>query len=277
MTERIYSLSERKTQTVTIKCWISVRRDQGKLIFFDLRDSSGIVQGVVLPNSPAMETAKLVRDEYVVEVEGKINERPDRNKKEELQNGDIELEILSINILSTAQTSPFPLDDTSGIHESTRLEHRYLDLRTPRMAKNIQNRYKVQKFVRDYLDKLDFIEIETPLLSAPTPEGSRSFIVPSRTNQGSFYALPQSPQQYKQLLMVSGFEKYFQFARCMRDEDSRGDRQPEFTQLDMEMSFVTEADIMNLNEKLLIEIVQNLYPHKTIQEIPASDAAQCTV
>ncbi len=269
--QRVYirDLSQHKNQIVNIQGWINTRRDQGKMIFFDFRDITGIVQGVVLPKSECLEIAKTTKEEFVVEIQGKVNPRPERNIKEGVLNGDIELEILEITILNQSRTLPFPIEgDTKEINELIRLKHRYLDLRSQRMRKNIINRSKVQKFIRDYLIKKDFIEIETPLLSAPTPEGSRSFVVPSRIYRDNFYSLPQSPQQYKQLLMVAGFEKYFQLARCMRDEDTRGDRQPEFTQLDMEMSFATEEEIMQLNEKLLIEIVNNLYPEKKIQQIP---------
>ncbi len=268
---RIYinKLSSKIGEQVVIKGWVNVRRDQGKMIFLDFRDITGIVQGVILPKSEAMDIGKNIREECVVEVTGKVNERPERNKKANTQNGDIELEILKINILNFAEVLPFPIDgDTRDINESTRLQYRYLDLRTPRMQKNIKNRFKVQNFVRNYLNEQNFIEIETPILSAPTPEGSRSFVVPHRIWQGDFYALPQSPQQYKQLLMTAGFEKYFQFARCMRDEDARGDRQAEFTQLDMELAFVDEEDIMQINEQLLIEIVKKQYPEKQIQQIP---------
>lgn len=271
MSTRTYirELSSKKGETVTIQGWVNVRRDQGKMIFLDFRDVSGLIQGVILPNSNAMEAGKALREECVVEVVGKVNERPERNKKEGVLNGDIELEILEIQILNEARVLPFPIDgDTREVHESVRLKYRYLDLRNKRMQKNITNRSKVQNFIRRYLEEESFTEIETPLLSAPTPEGSRSFVVPSRIWRGGFYSLPQSPQQYKQLLMVAGFEKYFQFARCMRDEDTRGDRQPEFTQLDMEMSFVTEEDVMSLNEKLLIEIVKKFYPEKKIQQVP---------
>lgn len=271
MQKRIYinQLSQHKNETVLIQGWINVRRDQGKMIFLDFRDVSGVVQGVILPNSQAIEIGKQLRTEWVVEVAGKVNERPEKNKKADIVNGDIELEILEIKVLNEAQTLPLPIDaDTRNVDENVRLKYRYLDLRSERMHKNIVNRYKIQKFIRDYLDKENFTEIETPLMSAPTPEGSRSFVVPSRLWKGGFYSLPQSPQQYKQLLMIAGFEKYFQFAKCMRDEDTRGDRQPEFTQLDMEMSFVSEEDVMQLNEKLLIEIVGKLYPHKKIQQIP---------
>lgn len=271
MTERKYikDLSEFIGQEVSISGWVDVRRDQGKMIFLDFRDVTGIVQGVILPASEAMATGKLLREEFVVEVNGKVNERPEKNRKEGILNGNIELEILNINILNESVALPFPIGgDTREINEAVRLKYRYLDLRNSRMHKNIANRFKIQNYIRQYLQEVGFLEIETPLLSAPTPEGSRSYVVPSRIWQGGFYSLPQSPQQYKQLLMVGGFEKYFQFARCMRDEDTRGDRQPEFTQLDMEMSFVTEEEVMQLNEKLLIDIVQKYYPNKKIQEIP---------
>lgn len=265
----IKELAEKIGEEVVIQGWVNVRRDQGKMIFLDFRDFSGVVQGVILPGSEAMETGKILREEFVVEVKGKVNPRPERNIKEGVLNGNIELEILNIEVLNESMTPPFPLDgDTRLIDESVRLKYRYLDLRNDRLKKNIVNRFKVQNFVRNFLASENFTEIETPLLSAPTLEGSRSFVVPSRIYKGSFYSLPQSPQQYKQLLMVGGFEKYFQFARCMRDEDTRGDRQPEFTQLDMEMSFVSEEEVISLNEKLLIEVVKNFYPEKRIQEIP---------
>lgn len=271
MNKRIYinELSDKSGSEVTIKGWVNVRRDQGKMIFLDFRDMTGIVQGVILPGSNAMEVGKLLREEFVVEVTGKVNARPDKNKKAGVLNGDIELEILNITVLNESAALPFPIDgDTRDVNESVRLEYRYLDLRNSRMQKNIRNKFKIQKYIRDFLEKEHFVEVDTPLLSAPTPEGSRSYVVPSRTWKGKFYSLPQSPQQYKQLLMVGGFEKYFQFAHCMRDEDTRGDRQPEFTQLDMEMSFVTEEDVMQLNEKILIEIVEKYYPEKKIQQIP---------
>lgn len=269
--DRIYisELSKYIGQTVSLKGWIHIRRDQGKMIFLDIRDSSGVVQSIILPKSLAIETGKILREEYVVEVSGIVRERPEQNKKAGILNGDIELEIENIKVLNTSETPPFPIhEDTSGINESVRLEHRYLDLRNARMFKNVKNRFSVQHFVRNYLADNKFFEIETPLLSAPTLEGSRSFVVPSRIYKNQFYSLPQSPQQYKQLLMIGGIDKYFQFARCMRDEDTRGDRQPEFTQLDMEMSFVSREDVMKLNEELLIKLVQDLYPEKKIQQIP---------
>ena len=269
--KRIYikELKEHKKEEVTISGWIDVRRDQGKLIFLDIRDVSGKIQSVVLSGSEAMETAQELRPEWVVSVVGKVNERPEKNRNTEQENGDIELEILSIEILNKAETPVFDVrSDGKEIGEESRLEYRYLDLRRPRLLKNLQMRHKVAKVIRDFLDEENFTEIETPILTKSTPEGARDYIVPARLHPGKFYALPQSPQQYKQLLMTGGIEKYFQLARCMRDEDTRGDRQPEFTQLDLEMSFVEREDVMELNERLLIEIVKKLYPEKTIQEIP---------
>ena len=270
MTNRTYikNLNSFVGQEVTIAGWVDVRRDQGKLVFMDMRDMTGKVQCVVLPNhTDAMEQVKEVRTEWVLQVKGIVNKRPERNIKEGILNGDIELEIIGIEILNKAVTPPFDVTtDGKELGEDNRLKYRYL--RRPRMQKNIRNRHHLSKFVRDFLDNENFIEIETPILTKSTPEGARDYIVPSRLYQGTFYALPQSPQQYKQLLMASGMEKYFQIARCMRDEDTRGDRQPEFTQLDMEMSFVEKGDVMDVNERLLIELVTKLYPHKKIQEIP---------
>jgi aspartyl-tRNA synthetase len=269
--ERIYikDLAGEKGREVSIKGWVDVRRDQGKMIFLDIRDTTGKVQTVVLPNNAgALEAAKMLRSEWVVEIRGKVNERPEKNKVD-APNGDIELEVLDIAILNKAETPAFDLTtDGKEIGEEHRLRDRYADLRRPRLQNNMKMRHKVAKLIRDYLDRESFLEIETPLLTKSTPEGARDYIVPARLYPGLFYALPQSPQQYKQLLMVGGLERYFQLARCMRDEDTRGDRQPEFTQLDMEMSFVTEEDVMQLTEKLLIEIVTKLYPEKRIQEIP---------
>lgn len=266
----IKDLSSKVGEEINISGWVDVRRDQGKMVFFDMRDMSGLVQCVTLPNHvEAIEKAKEIRPEWVLKVTGLVNKRPEKNIKVGVVNGDVELEVTGIEVLNKAETPNFDVT-TEGyeVGEENRLTYRYLDLRRPRMQKNIRNRHKVIKFVRDYLDKENFIEVETPILTKSTPEGARDYIVPSRIWQGTFYALPQSPQQYKQLLMASGAERYFQIARCMRDEDTRGDRQPEFTQLDMEMSFVEREDVMAVNEALLINIVQNLYPHKKIQEIP---------
>lgn len=270
MKNRIYAkdLSNHQGEEVLIMGWADSVRNQSKMVFFDFRDSSALIQCIVLPKSEALEEARKLNSEFVVEVFGRVNPRPEKDQKHDILNGAIELEVLNIKIVNECNVLPFPLEETSNIDENLRLKYRYLDIRSPRMKKNLQNRYKLQKFIRDYFDQEGFLEIETPLISAPTLEGSRSFVVPSRAYQGNFYSLPQSPQQYKQLLMVGGVEKYFQFARCMRDEDARGDRQPEFTQLDMEMAFVSEEDVMSLNEKLLISLVEKNYPEKKIQQIP---------
>jgi aspartyl-tRNA synthetase len=242
----IGELSTHIGETVLIKGWVAVRRDQGKMVFMDIRDKSGYVQGVVLPNhSEAIEAAKEVRTEWVLAISGIVNKRPERNVKAGVVNGDIELEIIGIEVLNKSETLPFDIGgDTREINEEIRLAHRYVDLRSDRMQKNIRNRHKIIKLIRDELDTEGFIEVETPILTKSTPEGSRDYVVPARLYPGQFYALPQSPQQYKQLLMTAGVEKYFQIARCMRDEDTRGDRQPEFTQLDMEMSFVEQEDVI---------------------------------
>lgn len=265
----IKDLKNHQGEEVFINGWIDVRRDQGKLIFLDFRDLTGYVQGVILPKSEAHEVGEKVRPEWVVKVKGKVNSRPEKNIVKDVQNGDIELEILNIEVLNEAETPPLDVTgDGKEIGEEVRLKYRYLDLRRPRMQKNIRLRHKIVKMIRDFLDKEGFIEVETPILTKSTPEGARDYVVPSRLENGHFYALPQSPQQYKQLLMVAGMEKYFQIARCFRDEDTRADRQPEFTQMDLEMSFAEREDVMDLNERMLIEIVQKLTPEKRIQQIP---------
>ena len=272
MTNRTYikDLGQHIGETVTIACWVDVRRDQGKMVFFDFRDMSGKVQGVVLPSATeAMESAKEVRTEWVLEVGGIVNKRPERNIQADKQNGDIELEVRSIKILNKAETPPFEVNtSTAGVGEDVRLKYRYLDLRSDRMQKNIRMRDKIITFFREYMHQNDFVEIETPMMMKGTPEGSREYVVPSRLHQGKFYVLPQSPQQFKQLAMVAGFEKYFQIARCMRDEDQRGDRQPEFTQLDFEMSFVTQEEILTYTEAMFIDLVGKLYPEKKISMLP---------
>lgn len=266
----IKDLGQNIGKEVVIKGWVDVRRDQGKMVFMDMRDMTGKVQGVVLPNhTEAIIAVKDVRTEWVLSVTGIVNKRPERNVKAGVLNGDIELEITGIEVLNKSDTIPFDISgDTKEINEEVRLKYRYVDLRSDRMQKNIRMRHKVIKHIRDFLDDENFIEVETPMLTKSTPEGSRDYVVPARLYPGKFYALPQSPQQYKQLLMTSGVEKYFQIARCMRDEDTRGDRQPEFTQLDMELSFVAREDVMELNEKLLIDLITKLYPEKKIQQVP---------
>ncbi len=265
----IKDLNKEIGREVVIKGWVNVRRDQGKMVFMDMRDMTGLVQCVVLSKSEAIETAKQIRTEWVLAVTGVVNKRPEENVNTGVQNGDIELEVKQIEVLNKAETLPFDVSsDTKDVNEDARLKYRYLDLRSERMQKNIRMRDKIISFLRDYMHRHDFVEIETPIMMRGTPEGSREYVVPSRLYQGKFYVLPQSPQQFKQLSMVAGFEKYFQIARCMRDEDSRGDRQPEFTQLDFEMSFVEQEDVLVYTEAMFIELVKTLYPHKKITQTP---------
>ena len=272
MKNRIYikDLKDNIGKEVTIAGWVDVRRDQGKMVFFDMRDMTGKVQCVALPShAEATEKAKEIRPEWVLEITGLVNKRPEKNIKKEVLNGEVELEVTGIEVLNKAETPPIEVGtDGYEVGEEHRLKYRYLDLRRTRMQNNIRIRHKTVKFIRDFMDRENFIEVETPILTKSTPEGARDYIVPARLWPGTFYALPQSPQQYKQLLMAAGVEKYFQIAKCMRDEDGRGDRQPEFTQFDLEMSFVEREDVMAVNEKLLIEIVKTFYPEKKIQEIP---------
>ena len=263
----IGDLNQHVGETVTIMGWVSVRRDQGKMVFFDFRDMTGSVQGVVLPKSAAIESAKDVRVESAVAITGLVNKRPDKNVQEGKQNGDIELQIEGMEVLGAAATLPFEISgDTAGINEETRLKYRYLDLRSERMQRNIRLRSEFVRLCREFLFKNSFTEVETPLLTESTPEGSRDFVVPSRLHKGKFYALPQSPQQYKQLLMVGGLEKYFQMARAIRDEDLRADRGFEHTQVDIEMSFVEQEDVMSLVENMMTEAVEAM--GYTIKEKP---------
>lgn len=250
--------------------WVNTRRAHGKILFIDLRDRSGILQVVFGPwNKEVYAKAEKLRPEWVVEVSGQIVKRPENMINDKIETGQIEMSVESLEILSEAETLPLSIEtDGYEIGEETRMRYRYLDLRRERLKNNLIMRHKVLQFIRSFLDKEGFVEVDTPILTKSTPEGARDYVVPSRLHVGQFYALPQSPQQYKQLLMVSGVEKYFQLARCLRDEDPRGDRQPEFTQLDMEMSFVSEEDVIELNERLLISLVQNLFPEKKIQQIP---------
>ena len=266
----ISQLHDKIDSEVTLKGWVDNRRDHGKLIFFDLRDRSGKVQTVVLPeHESALETGSNLRPEWVIELKGKVNKRPERMINPDQENGDLEIEALEIVILNEADTPPIdPTSEGYDIGEEHRLKYRYLDMRRPRLQRNLRERSKIAGYIRNYLGKQDFVEVETPLLTKSTPEGARDFVVPARQYPGDFYALPQSPQQYKQLLMAGGIERYYQIAKCLRDEDSRKDRQPEFTQLDMEMSFVEREDVMALNEDLLIRLVTELYPEKNIQKTP---------
>ncbi len=244
--------------------WVDSIRSHGKITFIDLRDVSGILQLVC-----KADIAKEIRPEWVIEVEGKISKRPDKMINPKLETGEIELFINELKVLSEAETIPFSIEgDGYDISEEKRMTHRYIDLRRQRLKRNIIDRQKAISFIRSFLEEDGFVEIETPMLTKSTPEGARDFVVPSRLQTGKFYALPQSPQQYKQLLQIAGFEKYFQIARCLRDEDPRGDRQPEHTQLDLEMSFIDQEDVIELIEKLFISLVEKLYPEKKIQETP---------
>ncbi len=266
----IGDIVKKSGEKVELMGWIAVRRDHGKLIFIDLRDRSGICQVVFLGGNKALyEKASQLRSEWVVKVTGQVNARPEKLVNPNLATGAFEVLAEDLEILNEAKTPPFDIG-TSGteVNEEVRMKYRYIDLRRERLQKNIRNRDKVIAHMRSFLRGKDFLEVETPILSKSTPEGARDYLVPSRLYHGNFYALPQSPQQYKQLLMVAGMEKYFQVARCFRDEDTRGDRQPEFTQLDMEMSFVNEEDVMGVVEEMLIDIVKTLYPNKKIQHIP---------
>ncbi|MBI2175503.1 MAG: aspartate--tRNA ligase [Parcubacteria group bacterium] len=250
--------------------WVDVRRDHGKLIFFDLRDRSGKVQLVVASDDEALhKKAETLRPEWVVGVLGVVVERPEKMKNTESPTGSIEVQVRDIQVYAESETPPFNLSgDGYDIGEEHRMEFRYLDLRRPRMLRNMELRNRVELMMRTFFADRGFLEIETPVLSKSTPEGARDYLVPSRLYHGKFYALPQSPQQYKQLLMVAGVEKYFQIVRCFRDEDTRGDRQPEFTQLDVEMSFVTQDNILELIEELYVNIVEKLTPEKRISERP---------
>ncbi|MBI4339345.1 MAG: aspartate--tRNA ligase [Chloroflexi bacterium] len=251
---------------VTLAGWVHRRRDHGGLIFIDLRDSRGLVQVVFNPETApeAHRTAEAFRNEWVVQVEGEVRLRPVGTPNLNLPTGDVEVYVTRARVLNQSRTPPFEIADPGQVDELVRLQWRYLDLRTARMHDNMVLRHRVVKHMRDFLDARGFLEIETPILIKSTPEGARAFLVPSRMYPGSFYALPQSPQQLKQLLMVAGFERYFQIARCFRDEDLRGDRQFEHTQLDIEMSFVDENDVLRLVEDLYTEIVQKLTPNRRI-------------
>ena len=244
-------------QEVTLKGWVARRRDLGGLIFIDLRDREGIMQLVINPETVATEvmaTAESLRSEYVLEVTGKVAAREQANDK--LATGSVELHVENLTVLNTAKTTPFEIKDGIEVNDDTRLRYRYLDLRRPEMLENFKLRAKVTHSIRNYLDELEFLDVETPFLSKSTPEGARDYLVPSRVHQGHFYALPQSPQITKQLLMNAGFDRYYQIVKCFRDEDLRGDRQPEFTQVDLETSFLSDQEIQDITEGLIARVMK---------------------
>ncbi|MDZ4084396.1 MAG: aspartate--tRNA ligase, partial [Bdellovibrionales bacterium] len=241
--------AEHAGQTVVIMGWIDGRRDHGGLIFVDARDREGTVQVVLDPSNPAMAAAKELRAEFVVGIRGLVRARPSGMTNKKLATGEVEIEAQEIEILSEAKTPPFQVNDES-VGENLRLKYRYLDIRSQRLSGYLRKRHEIVRTVRNYLSDEGFTEVETPILYKSTPEGARDYLVPSRVNQGTFYALPQSPQTLKQLLMIGGMDRYFQIARCFRDEDLRADRQPEFSQIDIEMSFVDQEDIIAVNEKM---------------------------
>jgi len=258
-------------QTITLSGWVHRRRDHGGVAFFDLRDRSGLVQVTINPDLPkeSLDLVTNVRMEWVLQIEGIVQLRPDGMQNPKMETGEIEIIAREVKVLNPAKTPPFMVSgDNDLADENTRLKYRYLDLRRERMTRNMVLRHKVIKFMRDYLDGQGFIEIETPIMFKATPEGARDYLVPSRVYPGQFYALPQSPQQLKQLLMVAGMDKYFQIARCFRDEDLRGDRQPEFTQLDLEMSFVHRDDVLALVEDLFTKMLPAVTPHKKLLSSP---------
>ncbi|HQA63790.1 MAG TPA: aspartate--tRNA ligase [bacterium] len=256
-------------QTVKVTGWVHTRRDHGKIVFIDLRDRSGILQVVFVPDNPEIyEQAQKLRSEFVVSIVGQINARPQKMVNDKIATGTVELLATGLEILNEAKTPPFEIDSSQESGEEIRMKYRYLDIRRERLKNNLIMRHKIVKLVRDYYDNLGFLEIETPALTKGTPEGAREFIVPARLWPGQFYVLPQSPQQFKQLLMVAGIEKYFQIARCFRDEDTRGDRQAEFTQIDVELSFVSQEEVMRLTEALMLKLIQELYPGKKIAQVP---------
>jgi aspartyl-tRNA synthetase len=255
---------------ITLCGWVYRRRDHGGMIFIDLRDRYGITQIVSDPVNfaDAHKVMDCVRGEFVIQIEGAVRTRPEGQENKSLDTGKIEVLVSKATILNPSKTPPFEIDEGGVLGEEIRLKYRYLDLRRDRLKNNIILRHQIIKFIRDFFDKEGFIEVETPILIKGTPEGSREYLVPSRLYPGTFYVLPQSPQQLKQLLMVAGFDKYFQIARCFRDEDQRGDRQPEFTQLDLEMSFVDMEDIMKVNEPLLIDLTKKFAKDKKIKKVP---------
>lgn len=257
-------------QEVVVSGWVNARRDMGKLIFIDLRDRTGLVQVVFLPmHAEVIAAAAALRPEFCIRLTAKVNARPEKMVNPNMVTGTVELEALGLEILNEAKTPPFEIDkDTSVVNEELRLKYRYLDLRSERMTRNMVLRDRVISSFRNWMHRNGFMEFETPILTKGTPEGSREYMVPSRIHPGQFYVLPQSPQQFKQLLMVAGMERYFQIAKCFRDEDQRGDRQPEFTQLDIEMSFVDQEEVLSTCEKMFIDVMAEVAPEKKFTQVP---------
>ncbi len=257
-------------QQVTVAGWVHRRRDHGPLIFVDLRDRYGITQVVcdAADDQAIHAIASDVRSEYVLQITGTVRQRPSEAVNSEIGTGEIELVATNMVVLNAAKQTPLLINRDGNEEEPLRLKYRYLDLRRPRMQRNLYLRHRFVKFIRDFLDNENFVEIETPILTKSTPEGARDYLVPSRVHEGEFFALPQSPQQMKQLLMVAGYDRYFQIARCFRDEDLRADRQPEFTQLDMEMAFVDMDDVLDVIERLFTQMVPAVVPHKTLKHTP---------
>ncbi|MCA1932068.1 MAG: aspartate--tRNA ligase [Calditerrivibrio sp.] len=257
-------------ENVCVMGWVNRRRDHGGVIFIDLRDRTGILQVVLNPeiNKEAHDIADAVRNEFVIAVKGKVERRPEGTINEKIPTGEIEIIVSEIKMLNNSKTPPFMIEENTNVGEDVRLKYRYLDLRRPNLQKNIIMRHNLIRTMREYLYSKGFLDIETPFLTKSTPEGARDYLVPSRVNPGKFYALPQSPQMFKQLLMISGYDKYFQVVRCFRDEDLRADRQPEFTQLDMEMSFIDKNDLMDLIEGLFVEIFDKIAGVKIQRPFP---------
>ncbi len=261
---------EQEGETVTLAGWVHRRRVHGGLIFIDLRDRWGLTQIVFNPtiNADMHDSANALRKEFVIQVTGQVRPRPEGQVNTKLKTGQIEVEGKDLTILNRAKTPPFDINKELPVDEAIRLRYRYLDLRRERMQRNVMLRHQVVHFIRNFLVKEQFVEVETPILFKTTPEGARDYLVPSRVHPGKFYALPQSPQQLKQLLMIAGYDRYYQIARCFRDEDQRGDRQPEFTQLDMEMSFVDQEDVMDVIERLMISLVEEVSSYRQIMQKP---------
>ncbi len=276
MKERIYTVQTPHAvgKEVVLKGWVNRRRDMGKIAFLDLRDKEGMVQVVCVPSEldeQSREAVEEIRSEWILHIEGEVKQRGEKQINKNIPTGTVEVLAKTVRVINAAKTPPFEIDkDTKPVDEELRLTYRYLDLRSERMRENIKRRHRAMHFVRNYLTEREgFTEIHTPILTKSTPEGARDYLVPSRKHTGKFFALPQSPQQYKQLLMVAGFERYFQIAPCFRDEDARADRSPgEFYQIDMEMSFVTQDDILTLVENMFTELVKEVFPEKTILYSP---------